>query len=162
MKKIDALINAIKDLTNEKELGRIIEAAMKRQSYLTSGDLEKLCLDLIEKVGFGDCIILQGFSKNEDGEFIPIKDDKLLDGNVFLYGLPGSRDYPINTFLGEYLNNPEVNELWSTIKKVYDDIRYDEDLKSIKENGGYDASEIYVAMLVDEVDYSPYIDLIAL
>ena len=40
--KLETLINTIKVLTNEKDLDKIIKEATKRQSYLESGDLEKL------------------------------------------------------------------------------------------------------------------------
>lgn len=158
--KLETLINTIKVLTNEKDLDKIIKEATKRQSYLESGDLEKLCLDLIEKIGFGECVILQGFSREKDGKYVPIKEEDLIDGNLFLYGIPGSKDYPVNTFLGEYLSDPEVNEIWDTIKKVYKDIRYEDDLESVNEDGNYDSSEVFVALFVDDADYSTYFDLI--
>lgn len=160
--KTSTLIDAIKSMTDDKELDKVVEAALRRRSYITAGDLEKLCLDLIEKTEAGDCVIVQGFSRGEDGKYQPIKEEELLDGNLFMYGIPGFQDYPVNTFLGDQLSDPEVGEIWSTIRKVYNDIRYEDDLESINSDCGYDSQEVYVALFVDDSDYSPYFDLITM
>lgn len=152
--KIEKLVGEIGKIEDSKDLDKIIEAAQRRQTYLESDDLGKLCMDLMENVGFTSVLILRVFT---------MKGNKFVsDSSGDLLG-PGTErmvpelEEPINQYIKD---RPEYIDLWALIQKVYEDTRMAEDLEFLNSGDSVDSDSAVSVIYIDDADGQLYYELV--
>lgn len=152
--KIEKLVEEIGKIEDPKDLDKIIEAAQRRQTYLESDDLGKLCMDLMENVGFTSVLILRVFTMNGN-KFMPDPSVDLLgpETEIMAQGL----EEPINQYLRD---KPEYIDLWELIQKVYEDTRMAEDLEFLNSGDSVDSDTAVSTIYIDDTDGQLYYEIL--
>lgn len=152
--KLEKLVGEIGKIEDSKDLDKIIEAAQRRQTYLESDDLGKLCMDLMENVGFTSVLILRVFTMNGN-KFVSDPEVDLLGPETEIM-TPGLEE-PINQYLRD---KPEYVDLWELIQKVYEDTRLAEDLEFLNSGDPIDSDTAVSTIYIDDADGQLYYEIL--
>lgn len=152
--KLEKLVGEIGKIEDSKDLDKIIEAAQRRQTYLESDDLGKLCMDLMENVGFTSVLILRVFTMNGN-KFVSDPGVDLLGPETEIM-TPGLEE-PINQYIKD---RSEYMDLWALIQKVYEDTRLAEDLEFLNSGDPVDSDTAVSTIYIDDTDGQLYYEIL--